>query len=183
MTAVIKFLGKLLVWLRLAYAPLMVFMGLAVAALVIKASIYTVNMFLDIGSESMGRVIYYALALLDVTLVVGLLLMVMGYVLFNFVDEGSEAADTLPQWCRDRFMPKSENALKIRIAVTVLLIATIDLLGEFVALSDVDVEAIVAVSARLWLMLGLYGALVVTALVLVLVVRMAISTGTGTDKE
>ncbi len=63
-------------------------------------------------------------------------------------------------------MNKNDDLLKVKIAVTILMIATIDLRGE------VDADQIVGLSNRLWLMLGLFCGLAMTATVLIAVVRL-----------
>lgn len=153
-------------WLRYAFVPLLFFLCLAIAGLVLKASAYVSSIFAEIMTESVGRLIHYSLGLVDVILVVGLMFLMVRYVLFTFVLVSAEETESLPTWFRDRASGYDDRSLKIKVAGTILLIATIDLLGEFVELATADPASFDVNPDRLWMLLALHGALVITALAL-----------------
>jgi uncharacterized protein (TIGR00645 family) len=148
------------------------FLALAILGLVVKSIGYVISIFEGIFSESAGTLIYHALALVDITLVIGLLSLIIGHVVHTYALVGNEEEESMPEWLRQRISADDDYAIKVKIAITVLLIATIDLLGIFIAISvmpkDQFAELLVT---RVWYMLALHGALVVTAVVLILFAR------------
>lgn len=160
-------------WIRYLFVPLVLFLALAILGLVAKSIGYVVSIFQGLFSDSTGTLIYHALALVDITLVIGLLSLIIGHVVHTYALTGSEEEDSMPEWLRNRITSEDDNAIKVKIAITVLLIATIDLLGVFIGISvtpdDQFAELLVS---RVWYMLALHLALVLTAIVLILFARI-----------
>ncbi len=171
-------------WLRYLFVPLVLFLSLAILGLVLKSSTYVGYIFIGIFTESSGNLVHYALALVDVALVVGLLMLIVGHLVFTYILTGEEVGGGIPEWRPERFAAESIPELKLKIAVTVLLIATIDLLGEFIRLSVTPLEEIPALmSDRLWYLLALYGALLLTVVVLIFFARSTTPPSGASDND
>ena len=160
-----KILGYL-PWLRFAFVPLLLFLALAIVGLVLKSMYYIVLIFAEIFTEAPGRLIHHALGLIDVILVVGLLYLMAGYVLYSFVFSSPEDEESLPIRFPLQASGYGDRTLKVKTAAAILLIATIDLLGEFIDLSSKSPANLDFNPERYWMLLAMHGALVITAAVL-----------------
>lgn len=159
-------------WVRFLFVPLLLFLALAILGLVAKSTAYVIGIFQGLFTESTGTLIHHALALVDITLVIGLLSLIIGHVVHTYALTDKEVEGPMPAWLRERISSADDRGIKVKIAITVLLIATIDLLGVFISISVMpNDEFSQLLVSRVWYMLALHMALVITAVVLILFAR------------
>jgi len=117
-------------------APVYLGLSLALIALLIKFFQEVFHLFSHIFTSSEAEVVLVVLALIDIALVGGLLVMVMMSGYENFVselDEKNEAGEQL-SW-----MGKMDaSSLKLKVAASIVAISSIHLLKVFMNISNTD---------------------------------------------
>lgn len=162
---------RMLQWIgyfRYVFTVLIVFAGVAILALVVKAGEYVYKIYSELLDAPAIRIMHDVLSLVDITLAAGLLMIIVGYILSQFI-VSSGARERMPDW----MVALSENAdsmtIKVKISVTMVVIATILLLGEFVQISETSDAEMERDDGRLILMLLIHGALLLTAVAMAFV--------------
>ena len=164
-------MNRMLLWIgyfRYVFVALIVFAGIAILALVVKAGEYVYKICSGLLGAPPIRIMHDALSLVDITLVAGLLLIIIGYILSQFiVNTGAEGRT--PDWMVALTEHADTMSIKVKISATLVVIATILLLGEFVAMSETSDVEMERDDARLILMLIIHGALLLTAVAMAFV--------------
>ncbi len=164
-------MDRMLLWIsyfRYIFVALVVFSGIAILALVVKAGEYVYKICSGLLGAPAIRIMHDALSLVDITLLAGLLLIIIGYILSEFV-VGTGAETRMPDCMAAYTEGADAMTIKVKISATLLVIATILLLGEFVEISETSDVELEHDDARLKIMLIIHGALLVTAVVMAFV--------------
>ncbi len=161
----------MLLWIsyfRYIFVALVGFLGIAILALVVKGGEYVYKICNGLLGAPAIRIMHDALSLVDITLLAGLLLIIIGYILSQFI-VGTGAETRMPAGMAAFTERADAMTIKVKISATLLVIATILLLGEFVEISEISDVELERDDARLKLMLIIHGALLVTAVVMAFV--------------
>ncbi len=164
-------MDRMLLWIgyfRYIFVALVVFSGIAILALVVKAGEYVYKICSGLLSAPAIRIMHDALSLVDITLLAGLLLIIIGYILSQFI-VGTGTETRMPDWMAAITERADTLTIKVKISATLLVIATILLLGEFVEISETSDVELEQDDARLKIMLIIHGALLVTTVVMAFV--------------
>ncbi len=164
-------MDRMLLWIgyfRYIFVALVVFSGIAIIALVVKAGEYVYKICSGLLGAPAIRIMHDALSLVDITLLAGLLLIIIGYILSQFI-VGTGAETRMPDWMAAITERADTLTIKVKISATLLVIATILLLGEFVEISETSDVELENDDARLKMMLIIHGALLVSAVVMAFV--------------
>lgn len=131
-----RLIESLMLRSRWLLAPVYLGLSLALIALLIKFFQEVFHLFSHIFTSSEAEVVLVVLALIDIALVGGLLVMVMMSGYENFVselDEKNEAGEQL-SW-----MGKMDaSSLKLKVAASIVAISSIHLLKVFMNISNTD---------------------------------------------
>jgi len=131
-----RMIESLMLRSRWLLAPVYLGLSLALIALLIKFFQEVFHLFSHIFTSSEAEVVLVVLALIDIALVGGLLVMVMMSGYENFVselDEKNEAGEQL-SW-----MGKMDaSSLKLKVAASIVAISSIHLLKVFMNISNTD---------------------------------------------
>ena len=137
--AVGRFEGALL-WSRWLQVPLLIGLLIALIIVEIKFAEHLINTILSIEDITRERAILVALDLIDMVLIANLIVMVVisGYETFVSSLHVS-GSNSVPPWMRR----STAGQVKMRIAVTILLISTIHLLHAYLDPEAIDREEMV----------------------------------------
>ena len=164
-------MNRMLLWIgyfRYVFVALVVFSGIAILALIVKAGEYVYKICSGLLGAPAIRIMHDALSLIDITLLAGLLLTIIGFILSQFI-VGTGAEARMPDWMAALTERADTMSIKVKISTTLLVIATILLLGEFVEISEMNDVELERDDARLVLMIIIHGALLVTVVVMAFV--------------
>ena len=137
--AVERFEGALL-WTRWLQVPLLIGLLIALIIVEIKFAEHLINTILSMEEITRERAILVALDLIDMVLIANLIVMVVisGYETFVSSLHVS-GSNSVPPWMRR----STAGQVKMRIAVTILLISTIHLLHAYLDPEAIDREEMV----------------------------------------